>query len=131
MSAMLQEPVDQLPIILKEWAEWFETTLSVGYSDSTTLYRALFGYMELSPQSSEPRGVKVLECDPRVKRADEAIRTITSGPSQKNRGYVISALAVYLVGGTKAGELLGAGRNKLYADARAGEALIRQEMKLR
>lgn len=127
----MSTPQDPLPGYLRQWAEWYEALHAAGYSDSSTLWRALFGPGAGQPKSAPPYGVDHGRLDGPVQRVADAIDALRQDGDPKVTEPVTYVCAWYLVGPEKTAELSGLKRSQLYAKVAIGEALIRREARLR
>lgn len=122
---------DPLPGYLRQWAEWYEALHASGYSDSSTLWRALFGLGAGQPQSMIPRGVDSGRLDGPVQRVADAIDALVADPDPKIHEPVNYVRAFYLFGYAKVVAETGLSTAALYNMVRLGEGLIRVESRLR
>jgi len=120
---------DQLAGLLQEWAQWYATIGKAGYSDSTTLWRAVYSSGGSGFQSQVPLGVDSLRLHGALKRLVEAMDSLMQDDDA--RDSVAAVQGFYLAGADAVRAVTGHGRSKLYEVLAVGEALIRREMKLR
>ena len=66
---------DWLPPLLEEYAEWLNGQSESGYSDSTTIWRAIMSPILPEPASAPPKGVVPPPKLERVQRAYNALMT--------------------------------------------------------
>ena len=123
--------IDDFPGLMREWAEWVTNLQGLGYSDSTTLWRAQFGSGGGEFSSSIPLGIRLLDTHGALARLIEAMDALTN--DEDTRQPVNCVQWLYLFGPDEAvriyGEATGKGRAKFYQLMQTGEVLIRREVK--
>lgn len=119
--------IDDFPGLMREWAEYVHNLEGLGYSDSTTLWRAVMGSGEGNFQSSPPLGLRRLETDGALKRLINAMDALTE--DDDTRPAVSCVQWLYLFGPDEAIKRLGKSRAKFYQMMQTGEVLIRREIK--
>jgi hypothetical protein len=120
---------DQLAGLMQEWAQWYSTLGKAGYSDSTTLWRAVYSSGGSGFGSQVPHGVDGLRLHGALKRLVEAMDSLLEDDDA--RGPVAAVQGFYLAGLAAVKEVTGYSQAKVYNVLQIGEALIRREMKLR
>ena len=120
---------DQLAGLMQEWAQWYATLGKAGYSDSTTLWRAVYSSGGAGFGSQIPHGVDGLRLHGALKRLVEAMDSLMDDDDA--RGPVAAVQGFSLAGADAGRAVTGHGRSKFYEVLAVGEALIRREMKLR
>ena len=116
-----------LPLLLRAWAEWARDLPSVGYADSTTLYRAAHGVGGGSPGSREPAGLRLLEVHGPLRRLITAMDALTA--DEDTRPVIACVQALYLLGAEDAMTVCRVGRSALYERVKAGELLLLRELR--
>ena len=123
--------IDDFAGLMREWAEWVTNLQGLGYSDSTTLWRAQFGSGGGEFSSSIPLGIRLLEAHGALARLIEAMDALTN--DEDTRQPVNCVQWLYLFGPDEAvriyNEATGKGRAKFYQLMQTGEVLIRREVK--
>lgn len=124
---MMALAIDDFPGLMREWAEWTTNLQGLGYSDSTTLWRAQFGQGGSGFASSVPAGLRLLETHGALRRLIDAMDALTE--DDDTRVPVSCVQWLYLVGPEQCLAVWGKSKTKLYENIRTGEILIRREMK--
>ena len=119
--------IDDFAGLMREWAEWVHNLEGLGYSDSTTLHRAVMGAGGGQFESSVPLGIRLLETHGALKRLIVAMDDLTD--DDDTRLPVSCVQMLYLFGPDKCLEAWGKSKTKFYEHIRTGEILIRREMK--
>ncbi len=119
--------IDDFPGLMREWVEYVHNLEGLGYSDSTTLWRAVMGSGEGSFQSSPPIGLRLLEVHGALKRLINAMDALTE--DDDTRKPVSAVQWLYLLGPEKAMQSWGGSKTKFYEAIRTGEILIKREIK--
>lgn len=123
--------VDDFAGLMREWAEWVNNLQGLGYSDSTTLWRAQFGSGGGEFSSAIPLGLRLLETHGALRRLIDAMEALTEDDDTLLPVSCVQWL--YLFGPDEAvriyNEATGKGRAKFYQLMQTGEALIRREVK--
>lgn len=119
--------IDDFPGLMREWAEWTTNLQGLGYSDSTTLWRAQFGTGGGQFGSTVPPGITLLETHGALRRLIDAMDSLTE--DDDTRLPVSCVQWLYLVGPEQCLAVWGKSKTKLYEHIRTGEILIRREMK--
>lgn len=124
---MAARAIDDFPSLMREWAEWITSLEGVGYSDSTTLWRAVMGRGHGEFGSAEPTGMRLLETHGALSRLVAAMAALTE--DDDTRPAVLCVQALYLFGPDEAVQMFGRSRAKFYQMLQTGEILIRREIK--
>lgn len=124
---MTATAIDDFSGLMREWAEWTTNLQGLGYSDSTTLWRAQFGQGGSGFASSVPAGLRLLETHGALRRLIEAMDSLTEDNETRLPVWCVQSL--YLSGPEKCLEAWGKSKTKLYEHIRTGEILIKREMK--
>lgn len=119
--------IDDFPGLMREWAEWVHNLEGLGYSDSTTLHRAVMGAGGGQFGSSVPLGIRLLETHGALRRLINAMDDLTQ--DDDTRLPVSCVQWLYLFGPKDAVNLSGKSRAKFYQLMQTGETLIRREIK--
>ena len=119
--------IDDFPGLMREWAEWTQNLQGLGYSDSTTLWRAQFGTGGGQFASCIPLGIRLLEAHGALQRLIDAMDSLTQ--DDDTRLPVSCVQWLYLYGPEKCLAAWGKSKTKLYEHIRTGEILIKREMK--
>ena len=127
MSVVRTVAIDDFPGLMREWAEWTQNLQGLGFSDSTTLWKAQFGKGGEEFKSSIPAGIRLLETHGALRRLIEAMDALTE--DDDTRLPVACVQWLYLVGPEQCLQVWGKSKTKLYEHIRTGEILIKREMK--
>lgn len=119
--------IDDFPGLMREWAEWVTNLQGLGYSDSTTLWRAQFGSGGGEFSSSIPLGIRLLDTHGALARLIEAMDALTN--DDDTRQPVSCVQWLYLFGPDEAMQMWGKSKTKFYESIRTGEILIKREIK--
>ena len=65
--------VDDFPALMRDWAEWTQNLQGLGYSGSTTIWRAQFGSGGGEFESTVPLGIRLLETPGALRRLIDAM----------------------------------------------------------
>jgi len=124
MSALA---IDDFDALLREWAAWIESCRGLGFSDSTPVWRALFGHGDGNFGSSVPTRVDVLEVRGALKRLINAMDALTEDEDTRKP---VSAVQLHYIFGPQEGlSLFGGSKTKYFEAIRTGEALLKREIK--
>ena len=119
---------DDIPSLMRQWAEWFPIQAAAGYADSTTIWRAMLGNNGGGEfKSAPPAGLGKLELHGALRRLVDSMGVLDGDADA--RPHVFCLQATYLVGPEQAMGLTGKSRTKLYEACRTAEALLLVEMK--
>ncbi len=119
--------VDDLDGLLREWAEWAETCMALGHSDSTPIWRANFGHGSGTFASAPPRRVELLEIRGALRRLVQAMDALTEDDDTRKP---VSAVQLHYLYGPQNGLIMfGGSKTKYFEAIRTGEALIKREIK--
>jgi hypothetical protein len=119
--------IDDFPGLMREWAEWVHNLEGLGYSDSTTIWRAAMGSSDGEFASAIPLGIRLLETHGALRRLINAMDALSQDDDTKTPVSCVQWL--YLYGPEKALEAWGKSKTKFYEAIRTGEILIRREIK--
>lgn len=111
-----------LPALMREWAEWAQRQVGVGYPDSTTLHRAIMGAGGSTPGSREPAGIRALDTHGALTRLIEVMASLTA--DEDTRRPVACVQGLYLLGAEEAARLAGCSRAQFYQLVKTGELLL-------
>jgi hypothetical protein len=118
--------IDDLPGLMREWVEWEASIAGLGYSDSTTLWRAMMSGGGGGFGSSVPLGIRLLETHGALRRLIAAMKALEEDADA--RWPVLVTQRFYQLGPEKTREIVKVSRAALYNTVKIGEALIRREM---
>lgn len=119
--------IDDFDGLLREWAEYAQELVALGYSDSTPVWRAHFGHGDGNFGSSPPRRVEMLEVRGALKRMVLAMDALEKDDDAKKP---VSAVQLHYIFGPQKGlAMFGGSKTKYFEAIRTGEALIRREIK--
>lgn len=127
MRASAATAIDDFPGLMRDWAEWVTSLAGVGYSDATTLWRAMMASSKGEFGSREPAGLDLLETHGALRRLVAAMADLSD--DDDTREPVACVQALYLWGPEQAMQLTNKTRTKFYEAIRSGEMLIRREIK--
>ena len=119
--------VDDFPALMREWSEWAKCLIGVGYSDSTSIWRALMANAAGEFKSRPPSGLQVLETHGALTRLINAMDVLDEDVDARPHLYCLRA--VYLIGMEEAVTHIGKSKGKIYESCRTAESLLRVEMK--
>ena len=119
--------IDDFPGLMREWAEYAHSKGALGFSDSTTVWRAQFGAGGGGFASAPPLGLRLLEVHGPLKRLIDAMGRLEKDDDTKEPVAWVQWL--YLYGPTVCLQVWGKSKTKLYEHIRTGEILIKREMK--
>lgn len=119
--------IDDFPGLMRLWAEWTHNLDGLGYSDSTTLWRAQFGTGGGQFGSAVPLGLRLLETGGELRRLIDAMDSLSE--DDDTRLPVSCVQWLYLYGPEQCLQAWGKSKTKLYENIRTGEILIKREMK--
>lgn len=112
---------------MREWSEWAQSLTGLGFSDSTTLWRAVMGTHGGEFASRPPAGLRALEIHGALRRLVSAMDTLAEDDDA--RPHLACLQATYLLGPEQAMALCTKSRTKLYEGCRTAETLLLVEMK--
>lgn len=123
VMAMREQPKDSLRPWLREWAQWHRGSKRQGFSDTTTLYRAVRGERSAKPTSSIPHGaVPPAYMEPLI----HAMRELMD---DHRTCYAVSIMRdFYLDGPEGVVQNRKIGRRQVYEIRDQGEAMLRAWM---
>ena len=108
------------------WADWIIGLEGLGYSDSTTIWRAQFGSGAAEFASSIPHGIRLLTLSGELARLVAAMNALAD--KEDTREPVEAIQWAYLYGVPKGIELSGKSQATYYRMMQRGETLIRAEI---
>jgi len=118
--------IDDLPGLMREWVEWKASLQGLGYSDSTTIWRAMLSQGGGSFGSALPLGLRLLETHGALRRLVAAMKALEDDESA--RWPVLVTQRFYEDGPERTREVVKVSRAALYNTVKIGEALIKREM---
>ena len=119
--------LDNFASLMREWVEWASKLPGVGYSGSTTLWRAQHGAGGSEFGSAIPLGIDLLDARGALRDLVRAMDDLIA--DRETRSAVHCVQWLYLAGAEQALEQWGRSKTSFYAQVRTGELLIKREMR--
>lgn len=124
----MRRAIDDLPGLLREWAQWLPQAQAAGYPEASTLWLALFGKGSGEFTSQAPPGIRHLEVYGALRRLVDAMASLLADEDYEVRRLVQIAQLHYLLGPGVVAERLGCSPGEESSQVMQGEELIRARM---